>query len=301
MSNNESNMKIFLLNQGSYRGAALDATEMIRKMQTAHETGVLETYALGETYIAAGLLTSMLKGNDRLALVFECGGAIGGINVEVNSSGHVRGFLKNKPFPLEKAPEDFNLSMLFGPGFLSVIKYLENSKQPFTGQVMIEYGSIAKDLANYYTTSENLPTAFNLSVKFNKDGSVLGAGGVFIQKMPAEGGKAVESENDETAGKLQDAIISMPSIGLSIADGRDISGIISDTFNEFSPNVVGVRNIEFKCSCNHELFGNYLKGLKEDDKREIYENGPFPVRTLCHNCNSAYEFSKNELKELFNF
>lgn len=305
MNSNESNMKIFMLNKGRYRGAALDATQMVKEMQAAHKTGILETYALGETYIAAGLLTSMLKGHDRLGLVFECGGPIKGINVEVTAEGHVRGYLKNNPFPLEKTPEDLNLSMLFGPGFLSVIKYLENSKQPFSGQVMITYGSIAKDLAYYYTRSENLPTAFNLSVKFNKDGTVRGAGGVFIQKMPEEGGKTDKSDisdiEEQEAGAIEDALTNMPSIGRSLSDGTELSELISSSFGKFYPNVIGSRSIEFNCSCSRELFSNYLRGLKDEDRRELYENGPFPVTTVCHNCNTDYKFSKIELKSLFNY
>jgi len=299
------NMEIFLLNKGRYRGAVLDAGAMIKSMREAHDTGILETYALGETYIAAGLLTSMLKGKDRLALVFECGGPIKGINVEVSADGHVRGYLKNNPFPLDKPPESLNLSMLFGPGFLSVVKYLENSKQPFSGQVMITYGSVAKDLAYYYTKSENLPTAFNLSVKFNNDGSLLGAGGVFIQKMPEEGGTAdktaADAAVDDEAELIQEALTSMPSIGKSLSESIGLSEIISETFGDFFPNVIGTRNIDFKCSCNQELFSTYLKGLKEEDKREIYENGPFPVTTVCHNCNTDYKFTKSELKELFKY
>lgn len=300
------NMKIFLLKDGAYRGAILDGTDMIKKMREAHETGILETYALGETYIAAGLLTSMLKGNDRLGIVFECGGPIKGISVEVTATGHVRGYLKNNPFPLDGIPESLDLSMLFGPGFLSVIKYLEDSKQPFSGQVMITYGSIANDLAYYFTTSENLPTAFNLSVKFTKEGHLLGAGGVFIQKMPDKEMKTDKSsQHDEKEAEtevqaIQDALKSMPSIGRALSEGMSLSEIISSNFGNFYPNVIGTRRIEFKCGCSHELFSNYLSGLASKDKKEIYENGPFPVVTTCHNCNTNYSFEKAELKKIFN-
>ena len=274
MNDQESNMKIFLLNRGKYRGAVLDATKMLLEMQKAHETGIIETYALGETYIAAGLLTSMLKGRDRLGIVFECGGPIKGINVEVTAEGFVRGYLKNNPIPLDEIPESLDLNMLFGPGFLSIIKYLESSKQPFTGQVMIQFGSIAKDLAYYYTTSENLPTAFNLSVKFDKAGKLIGAGGVFIQKMPDNG----EEDDGKEVEALEKAITGMPSIGLSLAGGASASDIISETFKDFYPNVIGTRNIEFRCSCSRELFSTYLKGLKAEDRKEMYNNGPFPVK-----------------------
>lgn len=299
--NTDTNMKIFLLNKGRYRGAVLDATEMVIEMQKSHNTGILETYALGETYIAAGLLSTMLKGNDRLALLFECGGPIAGINVEVNADGKVRGYLKNNPFPLDEIPESLDLSMLFGPGFLSVTKYLENSKQPFTGQVMITYGSVAKDLAYYYTTSENLPTAFNLSVKFNKDGSILGAGGLFIQKMPDEGGNIDKTlaESDD-ADKIQEALTSMKSIGLSLSEGSSLSDLITDNFGLYYPTVVGTKKVQFKCSCSRELFRNYLNGLKKEDQQDIIDNGPFPLVTVCHNCNTEYKFDKKELQHIFN-
>jgi len=294
---NNDNMSIFLLNNGKYRGALLDATEMIRKMRVQHKTGVIETYALGETYIAAGLLTSMLKGKDRIGIVFECGGPIKGISVEVNAAGDVRGYLKNNPIPLDQVPESLDLSMLFGPGFLSITKYLQDSKQPFTGQVMINFGSIAKDLAHYYTTSENTPTAFNLSVKFDADGELLGAGGMYIQKMPSADSEPEADEKE--AGEIQDALSSMPSIGISLSEGESLSEILLNSFGGFKPDVIGSRSINFRCSCDKSLFRTYLGGLKHEDKIDILENGPYPLITLCHNCNTEYKFNKNELKEIF--
>ena len=284
---NPENMKIFLLADGAYRGAILDGTDMLFKMREKHQTGVFETYALGESYIAAGLMTSMLKGNDRLAFIIECGGPLKGINVEVNASGDVRGYLKNNPIPMDSIPESLDLSDLIGPGFLSVTKYLENSKSPFTGQVMITYGSIARDLAYYFTVSENIPTAFNLSVKFTSEGELNGAGGLFIQKMPGE--------NEPDAGNIEDAVVSMPSIGRMLAGGMKLSDIIYETFHEYKPDVIGSRDIGFRCSCSRELFTAYIKGLDSESRRDIRENGPFPLVTTCHNCNTSYSFSRSEI------
>ncbi|MBI9105573.1 MAG: Hsp33 family molecular chaperone HslO [Spirochaetales bacterium] len=292
----KDNMSIFMLNNGRYRGALLDATDMVRSMREKHETGVIETFALGETYIAAGLLTSMLKGKDRIGIVFECGGPLKGISVEVTAGGDVRGYLQNNPIPLEKIPERLDLSNLFGPGFLSITKYLEDSKQPFTGQVMITYGSIAKDLAYYYTTSENTPTAFNLSVKFDTEGLLIGAGGMYIQKMPSKEG---ETQDEGEAEGIQDALGGMPSIGISLAEGKTLQNILSENFGKFKPNVIGSRFISFNCSCSRELFESYLCALNSDGKKDILENGPYPVVTLCHNCNTSYKFSKKEIEELF--
>ena len=43
----------------------------------------------------------------------------------------------------------------------------QDAKQPFTGQVELRYGNIAQDLAHYYLTSEQIHTAFNLSIRFD--------------------------------------------------------------------------------------------------------------------------------------
>ncbi len=292
----QDNMLIFLLDNGRYRGAIIDSTEMLRLMQEKHETGVLETFALGETYTAAGLLTSMLKGKDRMIIRFECQGPIKGISVETTAEGNVRGYLMNNPIPLSKIPESLDLSDLFGPGFLSIIKFPEGSRQSFTGQVMIEYGSIAKDLAGYYTTSENTPTAFNLSVKFNKDGSIKGAGGIFIQRLPDS--DTIKGDDERTA-EIEQSLVNMDSIGVTLSAGTELSEIVFNNFRKFQPDVIAERSINFSCSCNRELFETYLKGLPENDRTDLAENGPFPLKTTCHNCNTVYEFSKHELRKMF--
>jgi molecular chaperone Hsp33 len=42
----------------------------------------------------------------------------------------------------------------------------------------------------------------------------------------------------------------------------------------------------------------YLKNLPKEEKMDMLKNGPFPVETRCHNCNSAYQFSKEDLMTL---
>ena len=144
----------FLLSNGSIRGAIVKSTRMINEMRANHELGIVETLLLGHTYIAAALLTSNLKGNDRLSIGIKCSGPVKGIDVESNAFGEVRGFLKNSHIDIKNPEKVKSLSQFFGAGFLTVTKYLEDAKNPYSGQIMIEHGSIAKDLANYFLTSE---------------------------------------------------------------------------------------------------------------------------------------------------
>ncbi len=135
---------VFLLQNETVRGTVINGTEMVNQMRVNHELGILETYTLGQAYLAGAVLASTVKGDDRVQLTIECGGPIKGLSVEAWASGGVRGYLQENPIEITSPLESFDLSDFFGPGFLTVTKLLEGKKQPFNSQVMIEYGSMRR-------------------------------------------------------------------------------------------------------------------------------------------------------------
>jgi len=280
----------FLMENRTIRGTLLHGTRMINRMRANHETGILETLALGQAYLAAGLLTSLIKGDDRIGLLIECGGPIGGITVEANAHGDIRGYLKNNPVEITEEPESFDLSPYFGPGFLSVTRYLQSAKQPFTGQTMLVHGSIAKDLAEYFLSSEQTKTLFFLSIQFDKTGDAVGAAGLFLQEMPGA--------DDKTLGNIQDAALSIPSLGQYFAHGNSSESLVERYFGGFSPEIIGARKAEFFCHCTKEYFAAFLSSLEGETRESIRTEGPFPLQLRCHNCNTVYEFSKEEVQQV---
>jgi len=281
----------FFLAGGQVRGALLHGTRMVNEMRANHELGILETLVLGHAYLGVGLMTANLKGSDRVGLRIECSGPVKGLDVESNAFGEVRGHLKQVPIPLEKPPESFNLSPFFGAGFIRVTRFLEDAKSPFTGQVEMRYGSIARDLAWYYLTSEQIPTAFNLSVKFDTNGVVTGAGGLFLQVMP-EADEAIIKE-------LENLVVSLPSIGESFAADLPARDLVQEAFCKQSPEFLADYRVEFMCHCNREKIQNMLMMLPTHDLKDIRDNGPFPLEIKCHHCNTAYLFEKEELAGIY--
>jgi molecular chaperone Hsp33 len=281
----------FFLAGGQVRGAILHGTRMVNEMRANHELGILETLVLGHAYLGAGLLTAHLKGSDRIALRVECSGPIKGLEVESNAFGEVRGHLKQVPIPIAKPPESFNLSPFFGAGFIRVTRFLEDAKQPFTGQVELHYGSIARDLAWYYLTSEQIPTAFNLSVKFDTDGNVTGAGGLFLQAMP--------DADEAILADLEKLVAALPSIGERFAADVSAPDLVREAFNSHQPELLADYRVEFMCHCNRDKIENMLMMLPVTDLKDIRDNGPFPLEIKCHHCNTAYLFKKDELAEIY--
>jgi len=280
----------FTLSDGTIRGALLHGTRMVNEMRANHELGILETLVLGHAYMAVALMCANLKGDERIGLKIDCSGPIKGLFVEANAFGEVRGYLKNIPIPIEKPLEDFNLSPFFGAGFLSVTKVYREAKQPFTGQVELKYGSIAKNLAYYYLTSEQTPSVFSLSIKFDPEGNVTGAGGLMLQVMP--------DADEATVSNLENMASHLPSIGTAFAEGEEPEKLILKNFKKLNPQFLGNHRIEFMCHCNHDRVEDMLKMLPLADLTDMAEKGPFPVEVKCHHCATPYQFNKEALSRI---
>jgi molecular chaperone Hsp33 len=282
----------FLLAGGAVRGVILHGTRMINEMRANHELGILETLVLGRAYLGAGLMSADLKGNDRISVKIECTGPIKGLTAEANAFGEVRGFLMKIPIPLSEPMESFDLAPFFGTGFLSVIRYLEDAKQPFTGKIALKFGNIAQDLANYYLTSEQIPSAFNLSIKYDKAGEVTGAGGLFLQAMPGT--------DDALTAELEELVVALPSLGDVLGEGQQPQDLIQHIFKKYTPHFLASKRIEFMCHCSPERLSSILAMLSTDELKDIRDHGPFPLEMRCHYCNTLYHFSKKEIQAIYN-
>ena len=280
----------FLMADDTIRGAILDASCMITQMHWNHELGILETLVLGHAYLGACLMSTNLKGNDRLRLQVDCSGPIKGLLVEANAVGEVRGFLKNVPIPVEKPLEDFNLSPFFGAGFISVTRILAHAKQPFTGKVMMAHGSLAKDLAHYYLTSEQIPSSFSLSIKFDNRGNVAAAGGMLLQAMP--------NAEDRIIRQIESRVVALPSIGAALAGGVAADEVVKIHLGSYSPRFVDRREVAFMCHCNWDQIRNVLTMLPIDELKDIRKRGPFPLEIRCHHCNTRYTFDKGHIDRI---
>ena len=281
----------FVLAGGTVRGAVLHGTRMVNEMRANHGLGLLETLVLGHAYLAAGLLTTQLKGNDRIRLAVDCAGPIQGLTVEATAYGDVRGHLKSVPIAVDAPLESFDLAPFFGAGVLEITRFLEDARHPFTGRVALMHGSLAKDLAYYYATSEQTPSAFHLSVKFDTNGAVTGAGAICLQVLP-------QAEED-TVASLESLATEFASIGKAFEESVPAETYISDAFPGLDVKILDSSRVEFMCHCGVEKIRNMLTMLPEDDLRDIRENGPFPVEIRCHHCNSRYDFSQVDVAQLY--
>jgi len=298
-------LSMFTMADGQFRGAFFNATNLVNQVRVQHNLGILETLVLGQAMICAGLLIPTMKGREHLTFRYDSNGPAAGFSVEADSTGYVRGFLFQNHIPVDKPLESWDLAPFLGEGTLTISRMGEGMKQAQEGTVEIMYKNIAQDLAWYFLQSEQIHTGFNASVQFDKEGRVIGAGGMFIQYIPGDGGKsrisgnAVEKESDtnkdEIITKVENAFRAMPSIGQWFADKGDMEDVIYGLFREFNPSLTLNRDIIFDCPCNKESYINHIKHLSKAELDDIIATAPDPLEVICHNCGSKYQISKDEL------
>jgi len=290
MASRRDRLYSFIMADETIRCSVVHGTRMVNEMRWNHQLGILETLVLGHAYLAAALMSANLKGGDRIGLQIECSGPIKGLSVEANAFGEVRGYLYQVPIPIEKPLESFDLTPFYGAGFISVIKFPEDAKHPFTGKVMMEYGRLAKDLALYYLKSEQIPTAISLSVSFDKQGEVTGAGAMLLQALPGAG--------ESILAELEEKMPALASMGEAVNQEEFPQDWIQESFGDYRPRLLNQRGVEFMCHCSRERIRTMIAMLKREDLAEMIANGPFPVEIRCHYCNTVFDFSRQDLLEI---
>lgn len=282
-------MTVFLLANGTLRGAFFHGTRFVNQLRVQHSLGPLETMVLGQAALSAALLIPMMKGKDRSIFRYDTNGPACGFRVEAFSEGYVRGFLFQNPIPVNIPPENWDLAPYFGDGTVSLTRFPEGVREPVTGSVPIKYKNIAKDLAEYFLLSEQLPTAFNTGINLDPTGRVIGAGGMYLQTMPGA--------DPDTVRIAENAFSAAPSIGQWFAEGGDREDIIYGLFRALSPQILIERSIIFDCPCSRDAYLVRLLQLGDKELDDMVSDGQDPIEICCHNCNSIYTYSLKEITE----
>jgi molecular chaperone Hsp33 len=283
-------ISVFTLGGGRVRGALINGTRLVNQMRANHRLGSFETLILGQACLGAALIGATLKEGDRVVLRIEGDGPAEGLSVEASSGGSVRGRLFRSPIEIECPPEDFDDSALFGSGSLSVTRYSASSARSFVGSVALKAGRLAQDLAAYYLESEQTRTAFDLGVEFDREGRATGAGALYFQALPGA--------DENFLGRVEEALGRLPSLGAFFSGGGTRKAFLEEELHDLFPESLGEKEAAFDCPCSRERFASFFDSAEGGLLADLAENGPWPVETVCHNCGSAYYFSRAELSAM---
>ena len=276
---------------GSAFAEVLDAKDIVSEIERIHKTSAVITAGLGRLTIAASLMGYMLKGeNDTITLRVDGGGPAGQLTAVADNWGNVKSCVVN---PVVEIPLNAQGKLDVGravgtDGTLSVVKDM-GLKEPYVGVIPLVSGEIAEDIANYYATSEQIPTVCSLGVLVNPDLTVKAAGGFLVQLLPFADEKVIDI--------LEKNVAAMPPVSAMLDEGKTPEEIANMLLAGLDPNVLDTAEPVYGCDCSRERTERVLISIGEKDLREMAAEGK-DTTVCCHFCGKEYVFTPKELLAL---
>ncbi|GLB47198.1 33 kDa chaperonin [Philodulcilactobacillus myokoensis] len=291
MTNKHDHLVKSISNDGMFRAYSIDATNIVSEAKRRHHTSDAVTEALGRSLIGGVLLSSsVIKGRETMTIKIDGRGPVGLIIIDADANGNVKGYIQH---PKAKVTSDSNGNIDVGKvvgknGYMQVIKS-QGGDEPYTSNVELVSGQIGDDFTYYLAQSEQIPSAIDVSVKLNQDGSVEYAGGYLVQKMPGASGDAIE--------KLENHLKMMPGISKLMSNNQTPADILKQILGSKNTKILSKTPTQFKCNCSKKRFANDIAGLNPNDIKQMI-NEDHGADVTCNFCGNHYHYSEDELKAI---
>lgn len=271
---------------GKVRAFAVRTTQLVDELRRRHDTYPTATAALGRTVTAAAMMGAMLKGREKLCIMVKGNGPLGQIVAESNALGEVRGYVHNPHVQLpSNSMGKLDVAGAVGTeGFIDVIKDL-GMKEPYRGSIPIISGELGDDFTYYFAVSEQTPAAVGLGVLVDTDESVIVSGGFIVQLLPGL--------SDAEITEIEQAVGAMPSVTALLDQGMEPEEMLRCLLPDAV--ILDELDINFTCQCSRDRVEQTLVSLGQHELERLIEEDD-QAEVVCHFCNEAYVFYKEDLQ-----
>ncbi len=271
-------------------------TDLVRDAALRHGAEGLGACALGRALTSSLLLATLTKGGERVTVQLQCDGPAGGISVDANDAGDVRGYLFHPDrAKLPCLGRGRVVDVMGRHGVINVLRDL-GLKERYQGQIALTTGEVDEDVEGYLRLSEQVPSALGCDVVI-EEGSIVASAGLLVQALPAKvarsetlptGEEALrEAQHALRSGRLWELLLRGEFSPRSLCDG--VYGRAVELLDE--------RPLRFFCHCSRERVVDSLTLLTTVDLDEmIADDGKAEV--TCNFCNRRYEVVADELEQI---
>jgi molecular chaperone Hsp33 len=260
-----------------------DTARMARMLHGLYPTSAR---LFAEALSAGALLGALQKDGGRVNLQIECDGPIGGLFVDADPGGNVRGYVRRPAvhFPGDAARGTH--AALGGAGFLSVLRDLGGG-QHYRSAVELEALDLAGDLRRWFDASEQVSTAVGLTVQPARDEPLGEVAGLLVQRLPAGDDAAVEAARRRIADGALDRAVAARAPAQEV-----IRAVAGDGFD-----LLADVEVAYRCGCSVERARVAVSALGPEGVLDVIAREREAVIT-CEFCRARYVVAEPELREI---
>ena len=237
---------------------------------------------LGELLSATCLLTATLKFEGEITVQLQGNGPVSYLAINGDHQQNMRGVAK-----LAEHSEEVGLEKLIGKGTM-VITIRPKSGEPYQGIVALEKPTLAACLANYFETSDQIPTSVWLFTDLEKSLT----GGALVQLLPDSEDKEQQLADYNHLCQLTNTIKAQELFSLDAQD------LLYRLYHQEDVRIFEPQAVNFLCSCSEEKVMTAISQLGQDEIKEILEEQN-EIATSCDFCLTTYRFDKTHFAQYF--
>lgn len=277
---NHDTLQPFLFKNANIRGCVINLSKTYQTIINQRPYPDQVKKLLGEAMLGCLFLSSSMKFEGKLNLQFQGDERLPLLVVQCDDMLNLRAMAK---YSDSLNTKDYDLA--FQNGKLSLTLSPSNKTNTYTSIVPINSGSMQKNLMNYFTQSEQIPSQIWLA---SSDQQVAG---IILQLMPGE--------NIEQQEQLWEYAL---AIGETIQENELLNleslVLLQRLYHETDICVFDSRKINFKCRCNKNKIKDVILMLGEKEVQQmLLENSSIKIN--CDFCNHCYNFDAIDIAALF--
>lgn len=276
---------------GAYRTVVVIAPVTVREGSRLHGLNPLTTVLLGEALLAALLDAGLATQHARSHLQWKCAGPVKGISAEATTMGEVRGFVERPAATVDAASGPEMLAEAVGLGVLRVVRIRSELREPSQSSTALMHSRTARDMADFYAQSDQIPTAMRIEVDLDPALEVDRALGILIQRVPD-----TAEPSHERVVELEERLRSLDVRGLPREPIVAIEQILDRLFGPQVATELRTSQVDFFCPCSAKYYESKLITLGVEELRSMAADGPQSI--TCHYCARTYEYSSERLNDL---
>lgn len=236
---------------------------------------------LGELLAATCLLTATLKFKGEIAVQLQGDGPLNYMVINGNDQQQMRGVAK-----LKQATNATGLQNLIGKGVM-VITIRPDQGDPYQGVVALEQPTLAACLANYFETSDQIPTSIWLftDIQANK------VAGSLIQLLPDSDTKEQQFADYEHLCQLTATIKSEEIFNLPAQE------LLYRLYHQEEVRLFEPQKVSYQCSCSEQKCLTAISQFSAKELKGILDEQGC-VQMTCDYCLTTYSFDEQQLSSL---